>query len=169
VLDLCAGSGCIGLAVASNCPHTRVILADWSEDALRVCRQNIRRCELTAQVSTTRVNALEPAPSALWDFDLILCNPPYIPTGVWDGLDHSVRDYEPRLALDGGEDGLDFYRAITSGWKSALRPGGKLVFEVGYDQASAVTMIMEEQGFEEVHSFQDPGEHWRVVEGILNE
>jgi release factor glutamine methyltransferase len=169
VLDLCAGSGCIGLAIASNCPNTRVILADWSEDALRVCRQNIRRCELTAQVSTTRVNALEPAPSALWDFDLILCNPPYIPTGDWDGLDHSVRDYEPRMALDGGADGLDFYRAIASGWKSALRPGGKLVFEIGYDQAPAVEQLMNEQGYEEVHSFQDPGEHWRVVEGILNE
>jgi release factor glutamine methyltransferase len=169
VLDLCAGSGCIGLAIASNCPNTRVILADWSEDALRVCRQNIRRCELTAQVSTTRVNALEPAPSALWDFDLILCNPPYIPTGVWDGLDHSVRDYEPRLALDGGADGLDFYRSIASGWKSALRPGGKLVFEVGYDQAQDVERIMTGQGYEQVHSFQDPAEHWRVVEGILNE
>jgi release factor glutamine methyltransferase len=169
VLDLCAGSGCIGLAIASNCPNTRVILADWSEDALRVCRQNVRRCDLTAQVSTTRVNALEPAPSALWDFDLILCNPPYIPTGDWDGLDHSVRDYEPRMALDGGEDGLDFYRAIASGWKSALRPGGKLVFEIGYDQAPAVVQILAEQGYEEVHSYQDPGEHWRVVEGILNE
>jgi release factor glutamine methyltransferase len=169
VLDLCAGSGCIGLAIASNCPNTRVILADWSEDALRVCRQNVRRCDLTAQVSTTRVNALEPAPSALWDFDLILCNPPYIPTGDWDGLDHSVRDYEPRMALDGGEDGLDFYRAIASGWKPALRPGGKLVFEIGYDQAPAVVQILAEQGYEEVHSYQDPGEHWRVVEGILNE
>lgn len=167
VLDLCAGSGCVGLAIAENCPNTRVILCDWSEDALRVCRQNTRRCELTAQVSSVRANALESAPSSLWDFDLILCNPPYIPTGGWDALDESVRDYEPRMALDGGEDGLDFYRAVASGWKSALRSEGKLAFEVGFDQAEAVEEIMTRQGYEQVEAFQDPGGHWRVVEGIL--
>ena len=168
VLDLCAGSGCIGLAIAANCPRTRVILADWSEDALRVCRQNVRRCGLTAQVSTTRVNALEAAPSALWDFDLIVCNPPYIRTGDLAGLDVSVREYEPVMALDGGEDGLDFYRAVASGWKSALRPGGKLIFEIGFDQAPEVEYIMAGQGYESIETFRDPGEHWRVVEGILN-
>ena len=73
------------------------------------------------------------------------------------------------LALDGGEDGLDFYRAVTAGWKSALRPGGKLAFEVGYDQAPAVEYIMAEQGYEDIQTFQDPGGHWRVVEGVLNE
>lgn len=169
VLDLCAGSGCVGLAVAANCPGIRVILADWSEDALRVCRQNVRRCGLTAQVSTTRANALEGAPSALWDFDLILCNPPYIATEVYEGLEPSVRDYEPRMALDGGEDGLMFYRSVASGWKSALRTGGKLAFEIGYDQAPAVEYILAANGYENIQTFQDPGGHWRVVEGILNE
>ena len=168
VLDLCAGSGCVGLAVAASCPNTRVILADWSEDALRVCRQNVRRCNLTAQVSVIRANALEAPSSALWDFDLILCNPPYIPTGDLAGLDASVRDYEPVMALDGGEDGLDFYRAVASGWKSALRPGGMLAFEIGYDQAPAVEYIMAGQGYENIETFKDPGDHWRVVEGILN-
>ncbi len=166
VLDLCAGSGCVGLAIASNCPNTRVALCDWSEDALRVCRQNIRRCELSGQVNTVRANALEPAPASLGDFDLILCNPPYIRTGDLDGLDASVRDYEPRVALDGGEDGLDFYRAVSRGWKSALRHGGKLAFEVGFDQAPAVESIMAEQGLQEIKAFQDPAGHWRVVEGI---
>lgn len=170
VLDLCAGSGCVGLAMAANCPQTRVILADYSEDALRVCRQNIRRCELTPQVSTTRANALEAAPSALWDFDLILCNPPYIATKVYEEeLESSVRDYEPRMALDGGEDGLMFYRAVAGLWKSALRPGGKLAFEIGYDQAPAVEYILAGHGYENIQTFQDPGGHWRVVEGILNE
>ena len=168
VLDLCAGSGCVGLAVAASCPNTRVILADWSEDALRVCRQNVRRCNLTAQVSVIRANALEAPSSALWDFDLILCNPPYIPTGDLDGLDASVRNYEPMMALDGGEDGLDFYRAVASGWKSALRPGGMLAFEIGYDQAPAVEYIMAGQGYVNIETFKDPGDHWRVVEGILN-
>jgi len=165
VLDLCAGSGCVGLAVANSCPNTRVILCDWSEDALRVCRQNIRRCELAAQVSTARANALEPPPSVLWDFDLILCNPPYIPTVGLDGLDISVRDYEPRMALDGGEDGLDFYRAIASCWKGTLRAGSKLAFEIGFDQGPAVEAIMKAQGYENVCTHQDPGGHSRVVEG----
>ena len=76
VLDLCAGSGCIGLAIADNCPNTRVFLAEWSEDALRVCRQNIRRCGLTDQVSPVQADALEPPPRILRDFDRVLCNPP---------------------------------------------------------------------------------------------
>lgn len=167
VLDLCAGSGCVGLAVADNCPNAQVILADWSEDALRVCRQNIRRCGLTGQAAAARVNALEPPPPLLSDFDLILCNPPYIPTGDLAGLDGSVRNYEPLFALDGGPDGLDFYRAITAGWRSALRRRGKLVFEVGFDQAPAVEYILAEHGYRDIQTFKDPGGHWRVVEGTV--
>lgn len=165
VLDLCAGSGCVGLAVASQCPEAEVVLADWSEDALRVCRQNIRRCGLTGRVSAARVNALEPPPPLLSDFDLIVCNPPYIPTGDLAGLDVSVRDYEPVMALDGGADGLDFYRAVAGKWRSALRSGCKLVFEIGYDQAPAVEYILAANGYGDIETFQDPGGHWRVVEG----
>ena len=165
VLDLCAGSGCVGLAVADNCPNTQVVLGEWSEAALRVCRQNIRRCDLSVQVQAAQVDALEPPPRVLRDFDLILCNPPYIPTLDIRRLDVSVRDYEPHLALDGGEDGLKFYRAIAKKWKRALKPGGKLAFEVGYDQAPAVEAIMTEQGFTDLQTTRDPGLHWRVVEG----
>ena len=129
VLDLCAGSGCVGLAVAANAPDCRVVLGELSEGALRVCKQNIRRSELNARVTCLSVNALEPPSSALWDFDVIVCNPPYIPAGDIDGLDVSVREYEPRMALDGGEDGLDYYRAIAAKWKPALRLGGALIFE----------------------------------------
>lgn len=165
VLDLCAGSGCIGLAVARHCPQATVVLADWSEDALRVCRQNIRRCGVSGQVSAARVNALEAPPALLSGFDLILSNPPYIPTGDLAGLDVSVRDYEPRMALDGGADGLDFYRAIASGWSGALDRGGMLLFEIGYDQAPQVEYILAANGYGEIQTFQDPGGHWRVVEG----
>ncbi|MDE6590321.1 MAG: peptide chain release factor N(5)-glutamine methyltransferase [Oscillospiraceae bacterium] len=167
VLDLCAGSGCVGLAVAENCPNTSVVLGEWSEEALRVCRQNIQRCDLGSQVQATQTDALEPPPRVLRDFDLILCNPPYIPTLEIRRLDASVRDYEPHLALDGGEDGLKFYRAITKKWKCALKPGGKLIFEVGYDQAQAVEAIMAEQGFVDIQASRDPGQHWRVVEGSV--
>ena len=165
VLDLCAGSGCVGLAVADSCPNTRVILAEWCADALRVCRQNILRCALSQQVSAAQVDALEPPPRILRDFDLILCNPPYIPTLEVGRLDPSVRDYEPRMALDGGEDGLKFYRAIAKKWKKALKPGGKLIFEVGYDQAQAVRDIMARNGYQDIRTTMDPGMHWRVVEG----
>ena len=168
VLDLCAGSGCVGLAVAHNCPDAAVVLADWSEDALRVCRQNVRRCGMSGQVSTARVNALEAPPPLLSDFDLILCNPPYIPTGDLAGLDSSVRDYEPHMALDGGEDGLDFYRAIAQKWKAALDPGGRLIFEIGYDQAPQVEYILAANGYSGIQTFKDPGGHWRVVEGNGN-
>ncbi len=165
VLDLCAGSGCVGLAIAENCPNTRVILAEWWSDALRVARQNILRCGLSQQVTAAQVDALEVPPRLLRDLDLILCNPPYIPTLEVGRLDPSVRDYEPRIALDGGEDGLKFYRAIAKKWKAALKPGGKLAFEVGYDQAPAVRAIMAEQGFVDIQTTMDPGMHWRVVEG----
>ena len=166
VLDLCAGSGCVGLAVADNCPDCEVVLADWSEDALRICRQNIQRCGLGSRVSAARADALAVPPVLLRDFDLILCNPPYIPTGDLAGLDPSVREYEPLSALDGGEDGLMFYRAVCDRWKAALNEGGKLAFEVGWNQAPDVEYILMRQGFQDIRTFQDAGGNWRVVEGV---
>ena len=166
VLDLCCGSGCVGLAVAANAPDCRVTLADWSEGALRVTKLNIRRCELTARAVCLRADAKEPPSPTLGDFDVIACNPPYIPTGDIDGLDVTVRDYEPREALDGGVDGLDFYRAITAHWGRALRKGGRLIFEVGIHQAPQVELLMAQNGFEQIETFQDTGGIWRVVEGV---
>lgn len=168
VLDLCAGSGCVGLAVAANAPNCRVVLADLSEGALRLCKQNVRRNSLNARVTCVSANALEAPSSMLWDFDVIACNPPYIPTGDIEGLDVSVKDFEPLMALDGGVDGLDFYRVIASKWKSALRLGGTLIFEVGIDQAEAVAQIMADNGFEDIVTTEDTGGIQRVVEGTIN-
>ena len=168
VLDLCAGSGCVGLAVAANVPGCRVVLADVSEAALRLCKQNVRRNELNARVTCVQANALEPPDAALWDFDVIACNPPYIPTGDIAELDVSVRDYEPRSALDGGADGLDFYRAIAAQWGAALRLGGALLFEVGIGQAGDVGAILAQNQFEQIQTFQDTQGIGRVVEGVLN-
>ena len=142
VLDLCAGSGCVGLAVAANAPDCRVVLADLSEGALRICKQNVRRNPLTARVTCVQADAMTAPAPALWDFDVIACNPPYIPHGDLANLDVSVRDYEPWGALDGGEDGLDFYRAVSARWGTALRLGGTLIFEVGIGQAPDVEQIM---------------------------
>ena len=168
VLDLCSGSGCVGLAVAANADQCRVVLADLSEGALRLCKQNVRRNSLNARVTCISANALEAPSSVLWDFDVIACNPPYIPTGDLEGLDVSVKDFEPLMALDGGVDGLDFYRVIASKWKSALRLGGTLIFEVGIDQAEAVAQIMADNGFENIITTEDTGGIQRVVEGTIN-
>lgn len=168
VLDLCAGSGCVGLAVAANVPTCRVVLADVSEAALKICKGNVRRNELNARVTCVQADALQKPDAALWDFDVIACNPPYIPTGDMAGLDVSVRDYEPRSALDGGADGLDFYRAIAAQWGSALRLGGSLLFEVGINQAMDVAALLEGSGFEDIQSTQDTQGIPRVVEGVVN-
>ena len=167
VLDLCAGSGCIGLAVASQVPDCRVTLGDISEGALRICRQNIRRNELSDRVAPLLVNAMEAPPNRLGTYDFILCNPPYIPTGDIGGLDTSVKDFEPHSALDGGEDGLDFYRAVSSLWPKALHTGGMLFFEVGIGQADDVLRLMRGFGFGDLEVAADPAGIPRVVYGRL--
>ena len=167
VLDLCAGSGCVGLAVAANVPECRVVLGELSEGAIRICKQNVRRNNLNARVTCLSVNAMEPPSASLWDFDVIVCNPPYIPTGDISGLDVSVKDYEPHMALDGGEDGLDFYRYISEKWKPALRLGGTLIFEVGIGQAPDVEDILMRNGYEDIKTTVDTQGIWRVVEGTL--
>lgn len=164
VLDLCAGSGCVGLAIAKECPGSKVMLADVDEGALRVCRQNIRRNGLTGRVSACAADALAKPPAALWDFDVIAANPPYIPTADIDTLDDSVRLFEPRIALDGGADGLDFYRAITELWTVSLRPGGWLLCEVGVHQAGEVELLFAKAGLRDIQTYQDAGGVWRVVE-----
>ena len=167
VLDLCAGSGCIGLAVAANVPKARVVLGELSDGALKVCRQNIRRNGLTGRVVPMQVNALEKPPANLGEFQCIVSNPPYIPSGDIPGLDVSVRDYEPHMALDGGEDGLQFYCAITQLWRDALVPGGRLYFEVGIGQADTVLRIMRAVGFGDIQIVKDLNGIPRVVCGTL--
>ena len=167
VLDLCAGSGCIGLAVAANVPKARAVLGELSDGALKVCRQNIRRNGLTGRVVPMQVNALEKPPANLGEFQCIVSNPPYIPSGDIPGLDVSVRDYEPHMALDGGEDGLQFYCAITQLWRDALVPSGRLYFEVGIGQADTVLRIMRAVGFGDIQVVKDLNGIPRVVYGTL--
>ena len=167
VLDLCAGSGCIGLALASQVPGARVLLGELDEEALKICRQNIRRCQLSSRVSSIRLNALEKPSRNLGEFRLIVSNPPYIPHGDIAGLDVSVRDYEPHLALDGGEDGMDFYRAICDKWRDSLTPDGVLAFEVGIGQADAVLRLMRSHGFGDLQIVPDLNGIPRVVIGTI--
>ena len=167
VLDLCAGSGCIGLAVAAHAPLARVLLGELDDEALKVCRQNIRRNNLGARVTSSRLDAREKPPRQIGEFDLIVCNPPYIPTDDIASLDISVRDHEPHLALDGGEDGLDFYRVICARWRDALRKSGKIMFEVGIGQADAVVRIMNTNGFGDTEILPDLNGIPRVVCGTM--
>jgi release factor glutamine methyltransferase len=169
VLDLCAGSGCVGLAIASQVPGCRVVLGEISEGALRICRQNIRRSGLTERVVTCQVDATAKPLANLGEFDAIVCNPPYIPSGDIARLDASVRDYEPWLALDGGADGLDFYRAICDKWRQALSTGGRLYFEVGIGQADEVLRLMRSRGFGDIQVIPDTNGIPRVVYGTLCE
>mgnify|MGYP000213084818 CR=1 FL=1 len=167
VLDLCAGSGCLGLAIASQVKDARVVLGEISDGALRICRQNIRRNGLTGRVTAMQLDALHPPLQRLGDFDCIVSNPPYIPTGDLPGLDPSVRDYEPHMALDGGADGLDFYRAILRHWPAVLHPGSRLYFEVGIGQADDVLRLMRGVGFGDLEILPDPAGIPRVVLGAL--
>ena len=167
VLDLCAGSGCVGLAIAANAPEARVLLGEISEPAVRVCRQNIRRNNLTGQVSVMLMDAMQPPPRAIGEFQCIVSNPPYIPRAEVDALENSVKDFEPHLALCGGEDGYDFYTAIITYWRGALVTGGRLYFEVGAGQADTVLRMMRAQGFGDINVVQDNQGIPRVVYGTL--
>ena len=144
-----------------------MVLGEKDEAALRVCRQNTRRCGLTERVIPWQVDALERPSPQLGEFDCIVSNPPYIPDGEIADLDVSVRDYEPLLALRGGEDGLDFYRSITEKWRDALRVGGYLLFEVGIGQADDVLRMMRSVGFGDGTITVDTGGIARVVAGKL--
>lgn len=166
ILDLCSGSGCIGCAISHELPAARLVMVDISDRALELSKQNLR---LNRQSRTIclKADALERPPMSIGTFDLIVSNPPYVPSFEILTLDSSVRDYEPLDALDGGEDGLMFYRAIVRNWKGVLRPNGQLMFEVGENQADAVSDLMRGAGFRDVATVEDTAGIRRVVTGRI--
>ena len=123
ILDLCCGSGCIGLAIASRLKDARVTLADLSGPALSVARKNIQRNHMGGRVSCVQVDTMEAPPAFLGKFDMIVSNPPYVTASEMEELPDSVKKYEPHMALFGGTDGLNFYRAITKNFRDLLTPG----------------------------------------------
>ena len=163
ILDLCTGSGCIGLAIASRVKDARVTLADISKDALAVAKRNVTITHLSGRVSCVQVDAMGPAPAFLGKFDMIVSNPPYVTAAEMEDLPNSVRDHEPHLALLGGDDGLDFYRAITENYKSALKDGGYLCYEFGEDQGDDICHILEQNGFTVVERTKDFNDTERAV------
>ena len=155
ILDLCTGSGCIGLAIARKVKDARVTLADVSREALAVAKKNAALMKLTGRVSCVQADALQDPSGFLGMFDLIVSNPPYVRSGDMASLQPSVRDFEPSLALDGGRDGLDFYRSIAARYGRALKPGGWLCFEFGMGQGDDVCSILAQHGYEIVERTKD--------------
>ena len=155
VLDLCTGSGCIGLAIARKVKDARVTLADLSREALAVARKNVQLQNLTTRVACVQVDAKQAAPAFLGKFDLIVSNPPYVTTAEMKTLEPSVKDFEPHMALEGGEDGLDFYRAILRNFDEVLNPGGYFCFEFGMGQGDDVCILLERAGYTIVERKRD--------------
>ncbi|BBA71501.1 peptide chain release factor N(5)-glutamine methyltransferase [Geobacter sulfurreducens] len=163
VLDIGVGSGCIAVALAKQLPHAQVWGVEQSPDAIALAQRNVERHG--ARVTLFEGSLFEPFGDQR--FDLIVSNPPYIPTADLEALQPEVREYEPRAALDGGSDGLDFYRLIVPAAPEYLNPGGWLMVELGIGQAEAVLGMFSRAGFCDCFTAQDPNGIDRVVGGRI--
>lgn len=164
ILDLCTGSGCIGISVAKHLSYQELLLLDLSEKALAVAKKNAEK-HLGENVTLLQSDLLKGVQGK--KFSLLLSNPPYIVSRVIPGLDREVSEYEPKMALDGGEDGLVFYRRIAKEAKAVLLPGARLYLEIGYDQGESVKDIFQKEGYEAVEVFPDLSGNPRVLRGIF--
>lgn len=162
VIDLCAGSGCIGIALA-KLADAEVTFVEKSPDALKYIKNNIQLNGVSAEVLQSDVLL---SPNDSLKADMIVCNPPYIRSAEITSLQPEVR-FEPTMALDGGDDGLIFYRSVTEKWKKALSVGGYIVFEIGFDQRDEVSDIMRNAGFLDVECKTDLCGQPRVVLGHI--
>lgn len=165
IADVGTGSGALLLALLAELPGARGLGLDISQPALEVARQNAARNQLQARAQFRQSSWLAEAGNEL--FDLIISNPPYIASSVIGSLEPEVRDYEPRLALDGGPDGLDAYRALIPQAQARLKQGGMLCLEIGFDQQQPVMALMQQAGFARVTCGADLGGNPRCVSGII--
>lgn len=167
ICDVCCGSGAIGISIARYCDNVKVDLLDISPIALEVTGININRLGTKDNCNVYFSDLLENPIHKDKRFDCIVSNPPYIRKDVIPELMDDVKNYEPTLALDGGEDGLDFYRRITEQSKKLLNNGGVLAFEIGHDQRLEVSDILEENGFIDIKNYKDLSGLDRVVLGTF--
>lgn len=165
ICDVCCGSGAIGLSVAYYIKNATVKLYDISDTALKVTEENIKNLDLDKRCFREHSDLLKKAKEDNLKFDMIISNPPYIRKEVIPTLMEDVKNYEPHLALDGGDDGLDFYKRITKESYKILNCGGYLAFEIGHDQKDDVTKILGENKFENIYSLKDLYNNDRVVIG----
>ena len=166
VLDLGVGSGAILLSILAERPAARGLGVDVSEEALAVARDNAAHLGLAGRMTLLRGDWTEGLPDD--GFDLVVCNPPYIASAVIETLEPEVRDHEPRLALEGGPDGLVHYRRLAPEILRVLKPGGRFAVEIGYDQKAAVEALFREAGAAGVQTLKDLGDRDRVVAGAKN-
>lgn len=159
-LDLCTGSGCIALALAKEFPDAEVIGTDLSKEALAYAKKNAKENSIK-NIRFLQGSLFEPVKGK--KFDIITANPPYIKNNEIDTLQREIRDWEPNAALDGGEDGLDFYRAILSSAGRHLNPGGYIFLELGYDQAGEVQGFAKKEGFGDISVINDYGNIGRIL------
>lgn len=145
-LDLGTGTGCIAIALAAKCPDARIMASDASADALALAAENARRNNVADRIEFLHGDGFNALPAGA-RFDLIISNPPYIPTAEIETLEPEVRDFDPRTALDGGADGLDFYRMLAGQARQLLKPGGKIMVEFGDDQAPAIRKLFENENW----------------------
>ncbi|WP_425995629.1 peptide chain release factor N(5)-glutamine methyltransferase [Caulobacter sp. DWR1-3-2b1] len=166
MLDLGVGSGTILLAVLAERPAAKGLGVDVSEEALAVARDNAASLDLDNRVALLRGDWT----TGLGDegFDLVVSNPPYIASHVIETLEPEVRDHEPRVALDGGPDGLDAYRQLAPEILRVLKPGGMFAVEIGYDQSADVEALFRQAGASNVQTIKDLSTHDRVVTGVKN-
>ena len=165
VLDVGTGTGCLGLTLAAERPSALVTLVDISDGALKVAAQNAELLGLAARVALVQSDIFSQVHTPDGGFDLIVSNPPYIPSADVDGLMPDVLHHEPRLALDGGRDGFDHIRQLVSGASQRLRSGGALLIELGVGQSEAGLQLLRDAGFANVAAHRDLGRIPRVIEG----
>jgi release factor glutamine methyltransferase len=166
VCDLCTGSGCIAVAITKNFPDVHIIATDISAAALEVAARNVEKYKLNEHVQLLCGDLFEPIIQQLdvKQFDLIVCNPPYVSTSEYEKLDKNVKDYEPESALLAGEDGLDVYRKIIEKVDDFLKSGAALILEIGYAQGPAVRDLLEQSGiFAEIKIEKDFHDNDRIV------
>lgn len=167
ILDIGTGSGAITISLAKYLDKSHVVSADISDIALEIASKNAISNNVDERIDFIKSDVFSNVPQGE-KFDLIVSNPPYIRKADIDGLDRQVKDFEPYNALEGGEDGLDFYRKITKESKDFLKNKGILAYEVGHDQAYDVSEIMRENGFEGIYTKRDLQGFERVVIGFYN-
>jgi release factor glutamine methyltransferase len=168
VLDICTGSGCIAVSIAKHCENELEITAtDISPAAISIAKKNADKNGVSGNVTFKLNDALSQLPELEGKFDIIISNPPYIKTEDINNLSQDIKKYEPIRALDGGADGLGFYRPIASEAVKLLNPGGKSMLEIGFDQGSEVAEILKERGFSDIEIIKDLGGNDRVVTGII--
>jgi release factor glutamine methyltransferase len=166
MLDLCTGSGCVAISVARQRPTSKIVAVDLSEDALSVARVNAGRLGAYNVAFAKSDLFADLGPSLRGPFDVVTANPPYIPSAEIEDLAADIRDFEPRLALDGGKDGLDLVRRIVDDAPGFLVRGGALALEVGAGEAAATAAAFEARGFTDVRADRDYGKIERVVSGV---